>query len=71
MRKLKVGDFVKHKDAKGIIFQIVQILDPVIKKDLRMINVTRVNDIYSYLETDLRKYELSDEDCENIMDHNI
>lgn len=71
MSKVKVGDFVKHKDSKGIIFQIVQILDPVKKKDPRMINVIRVNEILSYLETDLHKYELSEEDSENIIDHNI
>lgn len=34
-----------------------------------MIKCIRVNDIHSYLETDLHKYELSDKDSENSTDH--
>lgn len=71
MRDFKVGDFVKHKDGKSIIFQIVQILESanINENDCRMINCIRVTDIYSYLETDLCKYELTDNDSTKIIHH--
>ena len=56
MGKLKVGDFVKHKESKNIIFQIVQILENVKKGDSRMLNCIRVTDVHAYLETDMNKY---------------
>ena len=71
MGKLKVGDFVKHKESKNIIFQIVQILENVKKGDSRMIKCIRVTDIHSYLETDMRKYELTDKDRDKIIDNSI
>ncbi len=71
MGKLKVGDFVKHKDSKNIIFQVVQILENVKKGDSRMINCIRVTDVHSYLETDMRKHELTDKDCDKILDNSI
>jgi len=71
MSDLKVGDFVKHKDAKNIIFQIVQILENVEPHGPRMINCIRVIDTHSYLETDMHKYELTDKDSENIINHDI
>lgn len=71
MKKLKIGDFVKHKDNKYIIFQVVEILDPADKKDSRMIVCNRVKDLNSYLEEDLRTYNLTAEDSENIVNHNL
>jgi hypothetical protein len=71
MSKLKVGDFVKHKENKNIILQIVQILGNVEKDDSRMINCIRVTDIHSYLETDMRGYELTDKDRDKILDNSI
>ena len=71
MGNFKVGDFVKHKNNKNIIFQIVQILENAKKGDNRMINCIRVSYIHSYLETDIRKYELTDKDRDKIMDHSI
>jgi len=71
MSDLNVGDFVKHKDNKRIIFQIVQILEPASGKGSRMINCIRVTDIRSYLDTDLCKYELSDQDSEKIINHDL
>ena len=71
MSDIKVGDFVKHKDAKGIIFQVVQVLQPVDDNDPRMINCIRVTDVYSYLETDLRKYKLTHKDSNRIIDHEL
>jgi hypothetical protein len=71
MSKIKVGDFVKHKATKNIIFQVVQILEPVKKSDCRMLNCIRVTGVYSYLETDLHKYELTNKDSEKIVDHCI
>jgi len=71
MGKLKVGDFVKHKESKNIIFQIVQILENVKKGDSRMLNCIRVTDVHAYLETDMNKYELTDKDRDKIIDHSI
>ena len=72
MCNFKVGDFVKHKKAKDIIFQIVQILEPVDNKDhSRMINCIQVTNIKSYLDTDLRRYELTDKDKDRIVDHDL
>lgn len=68
---LKVGDFVKHSKNNHIIFQVVEILDPVDKKDSRMIVCNRVKDLHSYLEEDLSKYTLMAEDSENIVNHNL
>ncbi|NLD47029.1 MAG: hypothetical protein GX660_07495 [Clostridiaceae bacterium] len=53
MSNVKVGDFVKHKNNKAIIFQVVQILENVKEGGSRMINCIRVTDIHSYLETDI------------------
>lgn len=71
MKDLKVGDFVKHKDNKRIIFQVVQILESASGKGSRMINCIRVTDIRSYLDTDVRRYELSDQDSEKIINHDL
>ena len=72
MSNFKVGDFVKHKKAKDIIFQIVQILEPVDNNDhSRMINCIQVTNIKSYLDTDLRRYELTDKDKDRIVDHDL
>lgn len=71
MDKLKVGDFVKHKNNKNIIFQIVQILESAKKGDGRMINCIRVTDVHSYLETDVFKHELTDKDRDKIIDNSI
>ena len=71
MGNFKVGDFVKHKKNKNIVFQIVQILENVKKGDSRMINCIRVTDIHSYLETDIRGYELTDKDRDKIIDNFI
>ena len=48
MSNVKVGDFVKHKNNKAIIFQVVQILENVKEGGSRMINCIRVTDIHSY-----------------------
>jgi len=69
--EIQVGDFVKHKSDKDIIFQVVQILEPVRKGDCRMLNCTRVTDVHSYLETDTHKYELTDEDSDKISNHGV
>ena len=71
MSKIKVGDFVKHKAGKGIIFQVVQILEPVRKSDCRMLDCIRVTDVHSYLETDMHKYELTNKDAVKIADQGI
>lgn len=71
MSNLKVGDFVKHKKNKNIIFQIVQILENVEKDDSRMIKCIRVTDIHSYLETDIHRHELTDKERDKIIDHLI
>lgn len=71
MDKLKVGDFIKHKDNKNIIFQIVQILENPKKGDSRMINCIRVTDVHSYLETDMLRHELTDKDRDKIIHHFI
>ena len=71
MSDIHVGDFVEHKDAKHMIFQVVQILRPVTENDPPMINCIRVTDVRAYLETDLRKHELTRTDCENITNHSL
>jgi len=68
---IKVGDFVKHKADKDIIFQVVQILEPVRKGDCRMLNCVCVTDVHSYLETDTHKYELTEKDSDKITNHGV
>ena len=66
MNDLKVGDFVKHRENDRIIFQVVDILEPIGKNNPRMIVCNRVRDLYSYLETDCQRYDLTVQDRESI-----
>ncbi len=73
--ELKIGDFVKHKANKSMIFQVVQILEPVDKKHPRMVTCYQVTDVKAFLETDLQKHELTDSDyndiTESMLVHNL
>lgn len=71
MSDFKVGDFIKHKKAKNILFQIVDILENADEKGPGMIICNRVSELYSYLETDVSKYELTNRDRKSIIDHNL
>jgi hypothetical protein len=66
---VKVGDFVKHKEAPELIFQVVQVLQSAEEGRPGMLNCVQVHDIHSYLENDVVKYELKRKDERRIMEN--